>query len=185
MRLTKEMRNEMINAVLEHRFGSAKQALLDREHDLAESVLFEALGRERYDLLTSVPKGWLGTLGYLNFVLESGENHTLHFAETKPLPYYIWHGSSDDGDYLVVKGNMAARVQKLMDDYDAHEDARRKARDQVRAAVYSYTTVERLLEEWPEIAPFVPRYAKAPQHLVPAPMISTLNMVLGLPVEEA
>lgn len=55
-------------------------------------------------------------------------------------------------------------------------------RNTVQAAVDSFTTVEKLVEHWPECAPLIPKEASAASQPMPiASQTDTLNKLIGLP----
>jgi hypothetical protein len=60
-----------------------------------------------------------------------------------------------------------------------------KARSDTAAAIGQYTTIDKLLEAWPEIEPFTKGVVAKRKPQLPAVPVSKLNELLGLPAEAA
>lgn len=196
-RLTKEIREAIAKDLVKHRFTEAVQALYQKRADLADAVyrdLYKASEREQ---MASLPAGMLPEMDELS-VRFGGSYTTIYFSgfmygDLSKVVAVARNGTSRRIFYK-HKGGCAK-------DYDArhklaiqHEEISGAAADLVKevdaahraaiGAISKVGTVKRLMEVWPEVAPFARRFDTGPAQL---PMIRTeqLNKILDLPVPEA
>lgn len=170
MRLTNDMRNKILFALMEHRFQSDEDAVHKRWTAFADDVYNDMYAAWERELIAKMPAAWVSkdlTI-YISF---AGKQAALAMSEARPNPsrqrkvYHASHPLSLRFEDLV------AQSDKLRVDLD-------KAMAEVKAALESVQTVKKLLELWPEISSFVP---KVVTYSVPAPRFDDLNRALKLP----
>ena len=195
-RLTISIREEISKAALAHRFADDVKALIDAKAEFAAAVyadLYSKADRQRMDEL---PDGWL----------ENAENIGVQFGGKYTRIYfngYTYGQIAQATDYRRedTKRVMSKHKGGCAKVYEAshplstkHAEIEAKERDlreayelakrQTGAALSSVTTIKRLIETWPEIAPFAERYETEKPSL-PALPTQQLNKILDLPVAEA
>jgi len=195
-RLTISIREEISKAALAHRFADDVKALIDAKAEFAAAVyadLYSKADRQRMDEL---PDGWL----------ENAENIGVQFGGKYTRIYfngYTYGQIIKATDYkredrrriLDKHSRGAAKVyepsHKLCiehDKIDQRERGLREAYDtaerHLKSALAAVSTVKRLIETWPEIAPFATKFETEKPSL-PALPTQHLNKILDLPVAEA
>lgn len=196
-RLTKETREAIAKDLVKHRFAEAVQAVYRKRADLADAVyrdLYKASEREQ---MATLPAGMLPEV----------DDMGVRFGGVYTNVYFSGYIYGDLAKVATVDRNGSHRrvffkhKGGCVKDYDArhklaiqHEEVSGAAADLVKevdaahraalGAISKVGTVKRLIEVWPEVAPFARRFDTGPAQL---PMIRTeqLNKILDLPVSEA
>ncbi|WP_417847094.1 Nmad5 family putative nucleotide modification protein [Thalassospira povalilytica] len=183
MKLSNEIRNNIIKALIKHRFAADQEAIDQREASLADKLYCDYYGAATRKQMDKMPDGALPVTRD-TFVTFAGCRDTLKFSSERRC-FYI--------DRL---GGSTMRVAK----YDAHhaytlewhalENARKdlkerksQAANKAEAVLKSVGSSKRLLEIWPEVEPFLPPEPAKVQ--LPATITQDLNKALDLPVAEA
>lgn len=175
MRLTQNLRTQIIQKAIEATFKARKDALLAHEPILAKKVYDYAL--EKYapdfkDVWAEAPLKIVEAMNSVNFKL-GFESVCLPLPRTIPLVRCIGRYTGDmfiigERDIIFTEVKTWHEATKQLDD----EIAQLKA--DLRNALYSFTTVNALIASWPEIAAFVPQNpAKKP---APCPAITFENL---------
>lgn len=199
-RLTKDLRETILNALLKHAFAQRFNDLHRAEQELTRAVAAAAVdaryGAGAFVQAQAAPAGWLPRAHTVYLLLPSyvrerlsvsgGNTPVAAWLTDAPAPAFA-HPSvcrGVTGDYLPVDALpelTKARVLGHLDARAAALDTYHKTRQQAAAALARATTVKRLLEAWPEAAPFIPAASQPVQ--LPAVQTDVLNAALGLPVE--
>lgn len=199
-KLTNWMREGIVKAALRHRFASAAATLVADRASFAQEVyadLYSAADRRK---MAALPAGWLPEEDHIHVQFGDGRGYeqvsfsgAIYGSITKMLEdpiervfhraqYQHRNGCAkvyEPHHPLVVRhAELKARAKDLENQIDV-------AQRQTEAAIASASTVNRLTELWPEIAPFAAMYSDQPRAPVPALPTAQLNAMLGLPVEEA
>lgn len=200
-RLTKDMRVAIRDNAIRHRFGPDVADLVRDFRDLAEAVYNETYGSIR-SRMEELPDGWMPTTGSMSVQL--GATYTsLNFDGDFPSRQY----TSDTHNLVGLQGDIKDIWRRVPDakkgtchnSFDArHELSTRhdilrhaagglndlvaKTKRDLYSALDNFTTVEKLLEGWPEIQPFTVGVTPAPKTTLPAVPVAALNSALGLPV---
>lgn len=199
-RLTNDMRGEIVTALIHHTFDARVATLCDERAAIATSVydLHYAKDRKAMDAL---PDGWLPTNDGVRFRAGATE-WTLYFCgvlhgrygaysnlacmpSNKRVPQTKRVLERQSGRIVEVfdaQHPIAERVEASAASLDALNEEVNAAKRTAQATLNRFTTVEKLLEEWPEIKPFIPAN-KQPQAPVPALPTQHLNKMFDLPVE--
>lgn len=196
-RLTNDMRADIVSALMTHKFDDEVSVLCDERAGIALAV-YEHHYAGTLERMDKLPKGWLQTEGVVRF-RAAGYNHQYNFSgrifgRPQTLSSFISNKREN-----VEKRQQAQWVGRTLQTYEATHDiavrvekheaaaaalAERvtQARAQATATLDRFTTVEKLIDAWPEIKPFIPA-GKAPPPAVPALPTQHLNQMFDLPVE--
>jgi len=195
VKLTKTHREEILKRAMQHAFKDEVLALMAKFAKLANDVyedVFSAADRKKMEAL---PEGWLPRDSEIRVTF--GNEHTwLKFnGRNGCLPEVdgVW----PEDQYRRYPASKKSKVCKAYDARDAMSvrfeeliNARKdlssrvsEARSSTRAALDRATTLQRLLEGWPEIEPFT-RFIPRDRPSLPAIKTDVLNTLLDLPISE-
>lgn len=199
-RLTNDIRDAIRADLTAHRYGAAVKAIGDRLQVFAAKLYDHLYSPEDQALMASLPNGWLPEDDHLR-ISYAGQYHSVYFNG------YCWSWSSLNS--LAKRGSAISRRVasehigghvRLRDDALCNEfgqidndlrklnEANSLAQRDIQTALSTFSTIEKLIEAWPEVEPFASPYITAPQKaaksLLPAVRISSLNAMLDLPVEQ-
>jgi hypothetical protein len=199
VRLTNEIRDEIKAAVLRHRFGKELAGLVKDRAKFARAVydnVFSTADRKR---MNDLPDGWLPSTGSVAFkAATTYVDLNLSGRFSGELNSSLPPTKGDDRVWLSIPTNrkngclvtyeadhlLAIRWAELEAAFRDIEARHREAKSQLSAALAKASTMARLIELWPEMAPFCKPYeAVAPS--LPSIPTSRLNALLDLPVSEA
>lgn len=192
VKLTIAMRDAIRLDLLRHRFSAEVLQMEAQRAALARLVYENVLGRENLHRIDDLPANWLPldhSIGvkmgekvtHLNF---SGHTDSTHLhrlyvdrptVEGWPLPN-CYKGVAKVYDAVHP---LAVRYEELQAHKKDLEERVTQASAATRAALDVPTTLIRLREMWPEIAPFLTKYSMSPAP-VPALRSVELNALLGL-----
>lgn len=197
VRLTNEIREEITTAMLRHRFGAELEKLVADRAAFALAVyndLYKPADRKR---IADMPADWLPTSSTIKYragnsyestpfngrfygSLNSAMPATKEAVKDTYLPFASKHCrscvASYDGDH-----KLAIRYLDLETRFKDISERHGIAERQIKAAISRASTIGRLVEMWPEAAPFCKPYEAAAPSL-PAIQTSALNALLDLPV---
>jgi hypothetical protein len=184
---------------MKHRYEATVAALIEEKTAFAIKVYEDLYSKSTRDKMSALPEGWL----------PSSDNVAVQFGASYERIYFngYTHGklisviASEDrrrGGSLRLLGKHAHGCAKVYDATHAlsvaHSKLDAKERDlktefeatrrQLEAALNAVTTTKRLIETWPEIAPFASKFDDEKPQL-PALPTEQLNKILDLPVAEA
>lgn len=172
-KLTKYIRDDILKAAVDHRFGPEYVAL-DRREGLLATKVYRAVFHADFERMTSLPDGWLYETN--SVCVQLGTQHTqLRSEKDIRLPW------SKRGDCLAVFDGshpFAEEYEAILRDRKDLDARRKKAKNAARSVLYSVSTVKQLVKVWPEVTEFVPLDSKPAQ--LPALPIAELNGLLGL-----
>ncbi|CAO3459584.1 hypothetical protein [Azospirillum argentinense] len=193
-RLTQQMRDQITNALLLHRFEAERTRL--------RTVAFEAMKLARFEALVllcgsrALAKDWIERMDKAPMGVfakrSSSFNVTCGGRYVKidmgghelRVPNNI---GKDGGIPFFDRDNHPeayAAIEAYLDDVTRLDKAEKEARAQAEGALKSFGTVDRLLDGWPEVKPFVPAWAFDDKPALPALPLPKLNAAFGLPIEE-
>lgn len=200
-RISASIRDTVIHNVLNAKFSTKAgelQLLQDARNKLRDELRQMAYetcySKKERDLIASLPDGWLGT-ATAGQVMVNGRVTQVLFDELRPVPFNSsssFYGSKpvsavlDDGHpYLLKMEELRVADEKLDQFSRSYNEERSSLKVRVRAILESVTTVNRLIEIWPEVVDFLPETVSDPITGVPAIMIADLNRDLGIPSKKA
>jgi hypothetical protein len=200
IRLTNEIREEITTAMLRHRFSTELSALVADRAEFALAVysdLYKPADRKR---IADLPDGWLPTDTAIKYhagtsyettpfngrfygSLNSSLPVTKDAAKSVSMPFASKHHRTCVATYEATH-KLAIRHAELQARFKDISDRHGTAESQVKAALSRASTTGRLIELWPEVAPFCKSYEAAAPAL-PTIRTAALNAMLDLPVSEA
>lgn len=196
-RLTNEIREAIAKDLIKHRFEAAVKQVYAERAALADAVYRDVYSADQIAQMEALPEGMLSeadgvtanfgtsyttvyfggwTYGDLNKVVSSDRRNSSRRVYSKHT-----HGAAKVYDATHKLSVEYDRLQGVIGDLVKEIDTARRS---AMAALSSVGTIKRLVEAWPEIAPFAKRFDTEKPQL---PMIKTddLNKILDLPVSEA
>lgn len=199
--LNKVSRAKIVTALLEHKFAAPIVALTQQRAALAQAVYEDIYSTAQRQMMTALPSGWLPTescvtvkfaASHARIHFDGSFNSTPSYSETlrRLTPRtdgtharLFAYQDSRGGLNKVYDANHSLAVRYAEIDGDARKLAEQIAQAEAVAtqAVNRFNSVARLVDSWPEIAPFVPQSAGTVPNL-PAMVAADLNAVFDLPV---
>ncbi len=205
-RLTKDMRKAIVKALMAHRYGAEAKALCDECEALMQDAFKEVMG-DAYGRLDDLPEGWFPTVkqDFIEFrSVESffktkwngegvcyqikydpdgiyGRNKAwpVFFNKCVRIPYRLARATQtiNSGALYDRAANLAMRTRRHVEEYNGAEKY-------ANGVLNAFTTVEKLITEWPDIEPFIPQKqvdaARAAKNL-PAVPVEDMRKKFKLP----
>lgn len=175
-RLTGHLRNRIVNAALNKMFDEECDRLRKNETKIAQRIVLDKMGRKNYDAMMAMPPAYFPQDRHI-YAIIGGEYVWLLCGDGHPIPYAFVNACVN-----VYNANSEIAIawrqhSNMKEDYQAR---RKDAEAKLRALVNSFSTVERLLDAWPEGAEFIPAEAirKPEPAPLPALLISDVNKLL-------
>lgn len=183
VRLTNQDRDNVVKAAVEASFADRQQALKVEEDRLARRCYATVFSASVRKAAASIPSGWLPEDRVLRFNV-GGLNIRLDvIGDALRVPAQHAHRERLGN---VADEGLIAEVQAFLQARDGLKAKREKAQQSLKALLYSVTTLKALRDLWPEGEPFFRGLAsKTGAPGLPAPQITELNAMLGLPAREA
>lgn len=206
VKLNSVMRGEIKRKILTTRFGDEARVLVKEGATLADEFYNLCFTKKDQELMASLPKGWVHTMGYMNATF-GGQYRSLRFdgqhhfewlrLETKE---DVEYRARDWNRLIPVNYNNhggGPKARLLGDDpfvakYERLDQAKKNLQARINEAaglttqmLQSATTLKRLTEVWPDVAPFTADIADengVPRIALPSVSLEKLNSILGLPV---
>ncbi|OJY66411.1 MULTISPECIES: Nmad5 family putative nucleotide modification protein [unclassified Rhizobium] len=196
-RLTKDIREAIAKDLIKHRFEDAVKNVYAQRAALADAVYRDIYTKTQREQIEALPDGMLPTVDDLSVNFGTSYTH-VYFSGYSYGDLNKVVSADRTGSYRRVyykhKGGSVKvydATHKLAVEYDRLSGVAADlvneidvARRSAIAAMASVGTIKRLIEAWPEVAPFARRFdVERPQ----LPMVQTdkLNKILDLPVSEA
>lgn len=198
-KLTKYMREKILTEVLAHKFKDQYLALCSEYCDLTNAVYEDLYSEADIKKMYSLPKGWLKTTASIS-VKFAGKYTQLTYGallphndfyevfkvsresiEEKPCPY------KDAGECRKVyeaTDLLAQRYEGLETKLSEMKIEYNKVKALTQSTLDNVTTVQALINRWPEIEPFAKKHIYVADRTVPALPVEKLNQMLNLPIEE-
>lgn len=197
-RLTNEIRDKIVNNAIKKALSDRESVQLKELADKFSAKLIETAVGDNLQKLKAIDSS------IANLITQIPENFRQHETETHVrkdsvvrlnIAGQAVNWSFDDEQifpstnwrerYVIPQGHI---LVTLMEDYRAEqkkiEDIRSNVRENVRALVYSVTTVKKLLEVWPESLELIPTNVVKPVVQLPSIKIEQLNALIGVPSEK-
>ncbi|MBL4839356.1 MAG: hypothetical protein JKY47_00830 [Thalassospira sp.] len=183
MKLSNEIRNDIIEALIKHRFTADQEAIDQMETTLADKLYCDYYGKATRKQMESMPDGALPVTRdtFVNF---AGCRDTLKFSSERRC-FYIDRYSGSTMRSTAYDAQHAFTLE-----WTALENARKDLKERkaqaaakAEAVLKSVGSTKRLLEIWPEVEPFLPPEPAKAQ--LPATITQDLNKALDLPVAKA
>lgn len=200
MRLTVNDRKVITMKLLKHRFGADVIAACKARLDAAQDIYLDIYPAPMLARMQALPSGWLPRVGGARVAIGVAcrvdyANWRTYDTAMVPAAHLFLPTATEIGGGELMLSSHTSGVVKLFDHddplivrFDAAKQAAEKLGERIEAthrettkALARFTTVEKLVKEWPEVAPFVADVA-GPAHSLPAVTLRSLNKALDLPV---
>ncbi len=182
--ITQMKRAAIADRLIDH-FKAPRTAELDaRALDLAKRIRAFILA-DQANLFLSLPDTWfIHTNNVYVYGDDDGDYPSgMHLPETLRVPACM-DGRSSETMMPKLSDELLDEFKALCDAKEALSNDARVLRGEVKAALYRFTRLDKLIDEWPEVAPFVNR-PDIPSKALPAIKFDVLTDRLGLAVTVA
>ena len=179
-RLTKQLREAMLDAILLHAFD-AKQKAAKQAKILAGEQVYQDIYAPHLIAMESLPKGFLPKYSMF-YIAIAGQTHTVDCSECRLIGkgHGDRHGEKAKlyvGDEQVSKNYLEA-VERC-NDLQAQRNSMFR---EITPVLESVHTFKKLWEVWPESKSLLEKFeAKPAIAILPAVQVNKLNVALGLP----
>lgn len=180
-RLTKQLREAMLDAILSHAFDAKQQAAKQAKITAGEQV-YQDIYASHLIAMESLPKGFLPKSSTF-YIAIAGQKHMVNCSEGRLIGRRhddrFYEGAKlYVGDEVVAKNFMAA-VEHCRDLKAQREQMSRE----ITPVLESVHTFKKLWEVWPESKTLLDKFEVKPAiAILPAVQVNKLNVALGLPV---
>lgn len=195
--LSDERRKRLIATLITERFEKPVRALVPKHASLALAVYHDYFTRSQIEKMNALPEGWLPRLSHISarFGVGDGSSANLSFngefslfreiicckiralpEVEHPVPYNRMHLSNDyakDHPLTVRRESIRAEIRSLRAEID-------KIKLEISGVLNSVTTTGKLVSVWPEIETTVRKLFPIERVNLPAPVVTDLNLKLGL-----
>lgn len=173
MRLTKDIRNQILDAVLAHRFTDEETSLEESFRAFADDYYRALFSPEEWELINNCPREWF----YVSTDIcarYQGRSQFLKMSSEERVPQSLKREDMLD--------TQARRYAKLLERRTKYQKLRCEVSQHAAGVLNSVTTVKRLLEVWPEVKKFIPtEFSKPDVTTALAIPMKQLNEKLRLP----
>ena len=190
-RLHNDMRGNITTAVIKHRFLPEAQSIISDNAALAVEI-YEDVYSDDLQRMNELPGGWLPENSSIT-INSGGETHTLWFdgsqrhgsswlfreVDKQQVELRVLSVKSNKRTSYIAKSPIAKKIDEMNSRVVSFHEQSSRAERETRAMLDKFTTVEKLIEGWPEIEPFIP--AKQKPVNLPAVPTDHLNALLNLP----
>lgn len=172
--LTQLDRSSIEKAMLEQRFCQDHERLVARCHAHGVKAYERVFTQNERAKMEGLPAGWLPETRHLEIQF-GAEVDQVEMATPMRVPY-----EKKGAIVLVLDANdpLAMEHEEILRDIDSLDELESRTRTQIKAVLYSVTSLAALLKAWPEAEPFC-TFLREDFHL-PAPPIADLNRLLRL-----
>lgn len=181
MRLTQEIKGNIVNKAIADKYEPIVADMLKREHKLAQQCYNSVYTKSVRDAVAVVPEGWFRLDSCLRFNaggydvrLEAGEKYrTPHQTSCYRL------GNID--------GELADKVKKLVEEKKSTNDEANRDRTKLAGFLAQFNTFKQLHTSWPEGKKFYEKYdiENPVKAGVPAVITEEINSMLGIKPKKA
>lgn len=182
-RLTKQLREKMLEAVLDHAFASKQQAA-NRELIAAGEKIYTDIYGAHLIAMESLPNGFMNTGRYV-YIAIAGQKHCVELSEKKKIGYSHDSRHSNSAKLYVGDEPVAKEFMKAVEVVSDIKAQRSQMHREVNAVLESVHTFKKLWEVWPESKSVLEKFEDKPAiAILPAVQVDRLNSILGLPSED-
>lgn len=193
-RLTNDLRDAIARKLIKHAHQASADAVAAQVAAFADAAYRHALTGDQIATINALPDGWLQvrnridvSVGYYRDMVHfsghfsgAGDGIDTPLSAGRRVVDWIYR----NGVQIEADTPLAAQWEKMRAAISAHADRVKVDRRNIDSALRAVATVEKLIEVWPEAAPFASGCLAKPQPKLPAIPVATLNAALGLPVGE-
>lgn len=195
IKLTNAMKDGIAEKLLHHRFSVEAEKLLNDTIEFYE-VIYDCLYPKKVqDSMTTLPSGWLPErqTSSGSIANEKGFNREYFYWGEMPavlkkfvprpvgLKKIFLHEQHSNGIHL-QNDELLQKYLVWKHNLSNFNDDVRETRIKTLASLNCATTLGKLLDAWPEIAPFC-QHLKSTKKQLPMLSVSSLNNILNLPIK--
>lgn len=183
-KLSGTIRLMISNKILDHRFSQGDKDLKAKEHALALDLYNLIYPENVRKAMAALPANFLPTSNNVRARVD-GFNYDLKLTVYLTGNHDCVYGSGhrfENGSKLGAK--LEARVKALYEERQAYKSEKDAAKRDVDNTLAAFSTYKQLLDNWPEIEPFVD-VPEGVNRTMPVALVADLNAKLGLPVKKA
>lgn len=182
IRLTKEMRENIVSRVLKDAYDEKKEAIQQERYDFSEKV-YADIYKKDLEAMTVLPDGWLpvsdefmvqfgsDSTGYCRRMLQKKKRFLAKHLESYRQCLKIY---DDEHEFTKIHDDLTKRIEDIDDEY-------KKTRIEIYGIVNSCNSTKQLKDAWPEIAKYVEIFEPTEQRTTEiAPVLDDINKRLGL-----
>ena len=194
MRITNDIRSQIIVGLIEHRFAKEVALLQMDMITLASDIYCDVYSQKDRDAMDALPNGWVPTSqhigiaigsdvqcirfdgympGFGNLMLKTNEELRVPAKDYREWGFSVSKVYEPDSEMALRINQMHIRSAELSKTID---DCQRKAAHMLS----KFFSSEKLIEAWPEVEKFIPNIAKEEKNL-PAIPVDTFNTMFNLP----
>lgn len=180
--LTNSMRDSILSRAISEAFAVREKVIAGAEEALAIKCYKAVMPADEIKAAKAMKPGWIrqdrclrfNAGGYsVNLCMRSREGE-----EDRGLPVKYSNSCNQIG---AVTGELAAEVQKFSHAKEQMKTEREQARNKMRAFLYSFTTINKIKEAWPEGKKFYGMFdVERKKDNLPAIVTKEINAMLGL-----
>lgn len=182
MRLTQSMQRRITAKLIDSIFEPKKKEMKLKWEDFGDFLYAELFSEEVRQQMEKLPEGWLGTVDKIS--IEVGRRCDVPLSKERRVPYDIFKKLEYGNSVLFAKPDsqfhkIYCGLEKIETKNESEEF---ELRQQVRRQLLAFTTVEKLVKDWPEISAVVREVTsvEAPPSNIVLVDRSSLNASLGL-----
>lgn len=205
-RLTKAVKEDIINSVINRTLGDRQTALRLKEEQLAELVYQVIYTADERAMMMSLPQGWMGEVhtmdirfdfdvlgdpklvqdvksdkferGTIRIKHYYGNELRMRFTSCRRVPMKDHHRTQELNEEQARK--IAGPTAEVLRESVAIEISRRDLRNKVETILAQCSTDKKLLELWPEAAQYLPEELKQSPAYLPAITAKKLNNLIAV-----
>lgn len=166
--LTNAIRDTLRENIVNHTFNERVLANRERESALAEKILDHVIGDANLRLMKQLPKEFFVTKSTISLRSET-KGFTLRLKDVRAIPAYIAHSRVE----LPLTHGFWKEIRAVDVEDDAILKEKAQLRSEINAVLQSVRSVPKLLEVWPDIEPFLPKFEEMAN--LPAVRVEDLN----------
>lgn len=182
-RLTKQLREAMLDAILSHAFD-AKQQAAKRAKITAGEKIYQDIYAPHLVAMESLPKGFLPKSSAF-YIAISGQVHTVYCSESRLIGKGHYDKWSDKAKLYAWDEAVAKEFLVAVEQCQDLKTQREQMSREITPVLESVHTFKKLWEVWPESKSLLEKFEVKPAiAILPAVQVNKLNVALGLPVSE-
>lgn len=179
MRLTNQIRQDILKALLDQRFEKEQNENKRQLDALGEKIYNSVYTPELLGLMAQLPGNSFRKVSRLTARFGT-DYHSFNLPKVREL-LHLHHQVCFE---IPLDSELGKEYTDLRNKHNELNDKRSETSRKVLATLNSVTTMHKLLKVWPEVEPFVKGYLFSSPNL-PALPTQELNKLLGIPKNES
>lgn len=172
-KMTMARGNGIVNRVVGSKFDELLKKNKDRWNVLIGKVIDRLIGDD-LALFKSLPEKWFPEAEHIN-VSFAGLRDS--FSSPQRVPTFVL----DEVHVFDADDTLTLEARSIYAEQEDLIKQRREMHEKIKAVVFNFTTIEALVQAWPEVEPYIEKPISLPKSSVPMIPIEILNEELGLP----